>query len=154
MYFLNSLLFTLFYYLKACFAILFSDFQFWNSISDYAFFGSNIESITLPDTVISIGKSSFSRCHELKSIAIPTSILSIGSDAFNDCWKLEKVYITDLVKWLNINFNWCSTPLSSLSHCGYGGASLYLNGKTVESLVIPNTMVEIKVYAVTAKQKR
>ena len=51
-------------------------------INDFAFWNQNITSITLPDTVESIGADAFSWCFNLKSITIPSSVTEIGENAF------------------------------------------------------------------------
>jgi len=53
------------------------------SIGDYAFFGkNNITSVTIPNSVTSIGIYAFEGCTSLKNIAIPNSVTSIGNYAF------------------------------------------------------------------------
>lgn len=49
----------------------------------------NLKSITIPDTVTSIGNDAFSNCTSLTNINIPNSITSIGDDAFSNCIDLE-----------------------------------------------------------------
>jgi hypothetical protein len=39
-------------------------------------------SITIPNSVASIGRNAFKSCTNLTSIAIPNSVTSIGNDAF------------------------------------------------------------------------
>ncbi|MCD7797185.1 MAG: leucine-rich repeat domain-containing protein [Clostridiales bacterium] len=51
-------------------------------IADYAFAGSSISSITIPDSVTIIGKSAFRYCTSLSNIILPDNITSIGSEAF------------------------------------------------------------------------
>ena len=47
-----------------------------------AFENSLLKSITIPDSVRSIGINAFNYCSKLKSIAIPDSVTTIGNDAF------------------------------------------------------------------------
>lgn len=50
-------------------------------------------SITIPESVISIGKYEFSSCSSLESITIPSSVTSIGKDAFSGCRNLTSIYL-------------------------------------------------------------
>lgn len=48
------------------------------------FFGcSRLESVTIPNSVTSIGNEAFEGCRGLKSVTIPNSVTSIGDNAFN-----------------------------------------------------------------------
>ena len=53
---------------------------------------SMLTSITIPDSVTSIGGSAFRGCSGLTSVTIPDSVTSIGSFAFNGCTELATVY--------------------------------------------------------------
>ncbi len=53
-------------------------------ICDYAFYKSGYTTINIPNTVITIGESSFADMSNLDSIEIPDSVTSIGSNAFNN----------------------------------------------------------------------
>ena len=71
-------------------------------------------------------------------IHIPECVTAFNTSVFQDCNNLEAVYITNLEKWCNINFsNWTSNPL-------YYAHNLYINGKLVEKLIIPNGVTEIR----------
>ncbi|MEE0923689.1 MAG: leucine-rich repeat domain-containing protein [Paludibacteraceae bacterium] len=64
------------------------------SIGYYAFYAcSSLTSVTIPNRVTSIGESTFSRCSSLTSITIPNSVKSIGRWAFGDCSALTSVTI-------------------------------------------------------------
>ena len=68
------------------------------SIGDYAFFGCNgLTSVTIPDGVTSIGVSAFAYCSGLTSITIPDSVTSIGDYAFYECYGLTSTTIPDSV---------------------------------------------------------
>ncbi|MBQ7378347.1 MAG: leucine-rich repeat domain-containing protein [Clostridia bacterium] len=56
------------------------------SIGNYAFSDcTSLTSITIPDSVTSIGYSAFTGCTSLMSINIPDSVISIGMEAFSGC---------------------------------------------------------------------
>ncbi len=50
-----------------------------------------LETVVLPDTLLSIGNGAFMWCRGLKRITIPFSVSEIGSTAFRDCTSLEEV---------------------------------------------------------------
>ena len=58
-------------------------------------------SVTIPNSVTSIGLSAFSGCKGLTFIAIPNSVISIGGGAFAFCIRLNKITI-DVNKDLQI----------------------------------------------------
>lgn len=52
---------------------------------------SNLSSVTIPDSVTSIGYYAFIGCSGLTSVTIPNSVTSIESNAFYDCSGLTSV---------------------------------------------------------------
>ena len=68
------------------------------SIGDLAFFYcKNLISITIPDGVTSIGVNAFGYCTSLTSITIPNSVTSIGNYALEYCTSLTSITIPDSV---------------------------------------------------------
>ena len=51
-------------------------------------FGRNIHSVTIPQSVTSIGDFAFSHCEKMDSLTINDATTSIGSWAFDECYKL------------------------------------------------------------------
>ena len=94
----------------------------------------SMTSITIPNSVTSIGSKAFQNCSGLTSVNIPNSVTSIGVDAFSGCSSLTAVHITDLSAWCGINIY--SYPLFYAHH-------LFLNGKEVKDLIIPNDVTSI-----------
>ena len=115
-------------------------------INNSAFKGNdNITSVTIPNSVTSIGYSAFENCTSLTSVTTGNSVTSIGERAFFACSKLTSVYIDDIASWCNIEFAFSGNPLSYAKN-------LYLNNgsgvyELVTELVIPNAVTEIKAYA-------
>ena len=68
------------------------------TISANAFEGSGITSISIPDTVTSVGSSAFSECASLTSIKFSKSMSEIANDTFHSCSKLSAVSIPGNIK--------------------------------------------------------
>ena len=65
---------------------------------DYDFIGcSSLVSVTIPDSVISIGDRSFQNCISLTSVTIGNGVTSIGDSAFNSCTSLTNITIGNSV---------------------------------------------------------
>ena len=70
---------------------------------------NRLTSITIPDSVTSIGSSAFYDCSKLNSVVIGDSVTSIGSYAFYGCSKLSSVVMGDSVTSIgDCAFNGCS----------------------------------------------
>ncbi len=98
-------------------------------------------SITIPNSVTSIGDYAFS-VSSLTSVTIGNGVTSIGNGAFSGCSSLIVVHISDIVAWCNIDFDNYegSNPLCH-------GGNLYLNGKGITELVLPEGIDSIKTCA-------
>ncbi len=54
---------------------------------------NNLETVSLPSTIQTIGKDAFGDCKKLKSINLPEGLTSIGESAFDDCYSLENIIL-------------------------------------------------------------
>lgn len=106
--------------------------------------------LVIPDSidnavVTSIGKNAFAESNLLESITIPDSIVSVGDDAFLECYGLKKVYVSSIEDWCKIDFSYSyafsdANPLSR-------GADLYVDNKLVTDVTIPDGVKSIGKYA-------
>ncbi len=107
------------------------------SIGNYAFnLCTALTEITIPDNIKSIGKYAFEECGNLTSVTMGSGIESIGYAAFSECRNLTSVNISDLEAWCKIDFSSASNPLHWAKY-------LYLNGKLVTDVTIPNGITTI-----------
>lgn len=79
-----------------------------------------LSTVTIPNSIISIGEKAFMGCTSLKSIDIPSSVTTICRAAFASCSYLENVTLHDGLEMIDVAaFNLC---------------------KSLKSIVIPNTV--------------
>ena len=94
------------------------------SIGDNAFYYcSKLTSVTISNSVTSIGEYAFYYCDSLTSITIPNSVTSIEKYAFNNCSSLTSIIIPNSV-----------TSLGNYAFCGCS----YLTSVTINSDAIMN----------------
>ena len=111
------------------------------SIGQSAFYGcKNLTSATLGNSVATIGYSAFNSCVSLTEISIPASVESIGSYAFSNCEGLTKANFASVENLCNIEFS--SREANPL----YNAKVLYINGTEVTNVTIPSTITQIKPY--------
>lgn len=60
------------------------EFSWTDKIPGYFFSGMSIESVILPETIVSLGVGAFSQCTNLKSINIPKSVEMIDAACFSE----------------------------------------------------------------------
>jgi len=89
--------------------------------------GPSLQSITIPNSVTSIGDRAFEYCRSLHSVTIPDSVTSIGDRAFEYCRSLHSVTIPDSVKSI-------------------GGGAFY-RCSSLQSVTIPDSVTSIGSYA-------
>ena len=56
---------------------------------------TSLTSVTIPNSVTSIGGEAFHSCTSLTSVTIPDSVTSIGNGAFYDCANLTNICVTN-----------------------------------------------------------
>lgn len=63
-------------------------------IANTAFYNTNIDSISFPNGLTTIGDYAFYNCNDLQSVQIPDSVTSLGKFAFADCFSLNSVKLS------------------------------------------------------------
>ncbi len=67
-------------------------------IGNYAFSGSRISDVRLPDSLREIGFNAFRGCANLAAFVAPPALTNIAADAFRDCVALRRVALSDAVE--------------------------------------------------------
>ena len=118
------------------------------SIGDYAFsYCSGLTSITIPDGVTSIGDYAFSYCSGLTSITIPNSVTSIGRSVFYNCSGLTSITIPDSVTSIgSYAFYGCSglTSITIPDSVTSIGSSAFWGCSGLTSITIPDSVTSIE----------
>ena len=115
-----------------------------SKISQYAFFKSNISSIEIPSSVVTIGKQAFSYCEKLKSVRIHNSIMTMGDATFMYCNNLSDVYIDDLKAWFASKH---SGEMGMNDYIFENAQNFYINNERISDLVIPDGVTVISEYS-------
>ena len=99
-----------------------------------------IESITIPEGVISIGQNAFYICDILKEVILPESLESIGSRAFSGCTSLKSVKLGENVKYIGAEaFIGCSAleEIELPKQIESIGDYAFSNCKSLKSVILP-----------------
>ena len=105
-------------------------------------------SVTIPESVTSIGESAFEDCYGLTTITLPESVTSIGDWAFSYCISLTSMTIPESVTSIGVGaFSYCSgltsmTIPESVTSIGDEAFS-YCSGLT--SITLPESLTSIGV---------
>ena len=117
------------------------------SIGDFAFYlCESLQSITIPNSVTSIGDYAFFSCESLQSVTIPNSVTSIGDFAFCRCKSLQSVTIPNSVTSIGDNAFWLCKSLQSVTipnSVTSIGDNAFESCYYLQSVTIPNSVTSI-----------
>ncbi len=130
--------------------VSFNELQYFTGltkIDDYAFYGCSHLTVTIPNSVTSIGDFSLAGCFGLKSMTIPNSVTSIGDYAFYSCSMLSDLDIPNSVnsigegafcdchrlKEINIPYSIRTIKESTFTNC-----------QALERVIIPRSVTAIE----------
>ena len=89
------------------------------SIESYAFKGTSIERVVIPETVTSFGSSLFYNCTKLKNAVLPKGITEIYDSMFRGCTSLQSIDIPDgVTRFGDYAFDRCSSLASIILPAG------------------------------------
>ncbi len=117
------------------------------SIGDYAFFWcTSLTSVTIPNSVTSIGDYAFYQCTSLTSVTIPNSVTSIGGVVFMNCTNLPSVTIPNSVTSIGYSaFRNCSNLTSVTcwaTNAPTLGDNAFKDTQNLEKIYVPSGCVD------------
>jgi len=130
--------------------IIFSDTN--TTVEEYAFMGcTSLETVTIPENVISFGDRVFAECTALKTVSLMSNMTSVPTNMFSGCISLENLTINEGIAEFGYGcFNGCSS-LTDLDFVSNGALiqSYAFNGTGAESVVLSDSLLAIPNYAFT-----
>jgi hypothetical protein len=117
------------------------------TIGTCAFYGcSNLDGVTLPSSLTAIGTSAFAECTALTSVAIPSGVKTVDMETFKNCKSLTEVSIQGKVTEIGTDAFMNCTNLESIllpSSLKTLGEDAFRNCKSLKSVTIPNGVTSI-----------
>ena len=119
------------------------------SIGEGAFQRTGISSISLPSSLTTIGEYAFYHIYPLTSITIPYSVTSIGHGAFSQCWSLKTVQLSSALTSIPAYcfYDCALTSITIPSSVTTIGESAFRENTSLTTANIGNNVTDIGNYA-------
>lgn len=111
---------------------------------------ADLNTVTLPSSLLSIGDYAFHGCTSLKSIVVPNSVTAIGSNAFDGCTNMVSVSLPSSLKSIEYHTFYNCRSLHTIdipSSVRKIGEMAFQNCRSLSKLVIPNSVKSIGLFA-------
>ena len=123
-------------------------------IGEYAFQGSAVTSVSMPEGIISIDYNAFKGCQNLESVTLPESLTTLGSYAFYSCKLLKTIKIPSGVTAIPSS---CFYECSSLENVTIPEGVTAIGGEAfyhcdLNALTLPESLEKIGGYAFTGNK--
>ena len=103
---------------------------------------TSLREVVIPEGIEYFG-SIFNGCTSLEKLTLPSTLQYITGTPFKECTTLKEVHISDLKAWCSVDLT-DNGRLSSDNSPFFTRAALFVDGKQVTDLVIPDGVKEIK----------
>lgn len=116
------------------------------AIGDGMFSGSSLTSVSIPDSVTSIGRGAFAVCDSLTEVTIPDSVTSMGIGVFAGCDGLTAVTLPDGITTIGMGtFEgcWSLTSVTIPDRVTSIGDYVFRGCDSLKSITIPDSVTSI-----------
>ncbi len=118
------------------------------NIENYAFANSKLASISFPSSLEKIGSNAFNNATNLQEITIPDKVTIIQANCFSGCSKLTTINFNPFVTEIKASAFAKCAKLSTINFAPNGalhtiGTSAFLDCDTLESVIIPDSVITI-----------
>lgn len=105
--------------------------------------------VTLPSSLVSIGKRSFVNCVSFTELILPNSVTTLGDSCFDDCDKLAKLVLSNSLSSVgSSSFANCSSLIDITIPDGVTtlGSYMFAECHSIKELTLPNTITSMGTY--------
>ena len=111
-------------------------------IAKYAFSGTSVVTVIIPNSVTTIGYRAFSGCSSLKTVVLPNTLTDVTASLFEKCTALEEITLPESVKTIA---EYAFSDCTSLSRVTVGQAlrtierRAFQNCAKLKTITLPKT---------------